>query len=109
MVNGFFVVQRTNGGLVLREYLEWSMNQNDFQESIRPYIRGSHMPMISRAHVEDLKIPLPQLDVQRQILKLNDLLDEERRLSAAIQKRRALIMHAVSRKLMLGKNPHKGN
>jgi len=109
IATGYFFILRPKDRLVLPEYLAWSMNQSDFQESIRPYVRGSHMPMISRTDVEDLRIPLPPLDVQRQILKLNELLGEERRLSAAIQDKRGLLVQALSRKLMLGTNANKGD
>src|SRR5688572_28942269 len=109
IATGYFFILRPRGRLVLPGYLAWSMNQPDLQEALRPYLRGSHMPMVSRADVEDLRIPLPPLDVQRQVLKLNDLLDQERRLSAAIQDRRGLLVQAVARKLMLGQRPNEGD
>jgi restriction endonuclease S subunit len=102
VATGYFFILRAKANLVLPEYLAWSMNQADFQESLRPYLRGTHMPMVSRADVGGLKIPLPPLDVQRQILKLNDLVNEERRLSAAIHNKRTLLVQFLSRKLMLG-------
>ncbi len=101
IATGYFFILRPNVRVVRSEYLAWSMNQPEFQESLRPFHRGTHMPMVSRTDVEDLRIHLPPLDVQRRILKLHDLLDEERRLSAAIQERRSLLVQAVSRKLMV--------
>jgi hypothetical protein len=102
IATGYFFILRPKDRLVVPEYLAWSMNEPAFQESLRPYLRGSHMPMVSRADVEDLRIHLPPLDVQQRILTLNHLLGEERRLSTAIQERRTLVVQAVSRKLITG-------
>lgn len=102
VATGYFFILRPKVHLVLPGYLAWLMNQGVFHESLRPYLRGSRVPMVSRADVEDLSIRLPSLEVQQRILKLNELLDEERRLSAAIQDRRSVLVQAISRKLLTG-------
>lgn len=101
IATGYFFILRPNTRVALPEYLAWSMNQPDFQESLRPFLRGTHMPMISKADTENLRIHVPSLEIQRRILRLNQLLDEERRLSAAIHERRGRLVQAVSHKLML--------
>jgi restriction endonuclease S subunit len=101
IATGYFLILRPKSRVVLAEYLAWSLMQADFQESLRPFHRGSHMPMVSRTDVENLRIPVPPLELQRRILTLNKLLDEERRLFAAVQDKRRLLVQAVSRKLML--------
>ncbi len=100
IATGYFFILRPNPRLVLPTYLAWSLNQPDFQESLRPVQRGSHIPMVSRADVENLRIEAPPLDLQQRILTLNGLLDRERRLYAAILEKRGLLVQAVSRKLM---------
>lgn len=101
IATGYFFILRPKAATMLPEYLAWSLNQPDFQESLKPFHRGSHTPMVSRADVEDLKIQVPSLEVQRQVLSLNEMLDRERRLAEAIQTKRTLLVHAVSQKLML--------
>jgi hypothetical protein len=100
IATGYFFILRPNPRVVLPAYLAWSLNQPDFQESLRPFHRGSHVPMVSRTDVEELRIEAPPLDVQRRILALNDLCDRERCLCAAIVEKRRLLAGAVSRKLM---------
>ena len=102
IATGYFFIMRPKLGVVLPFYLAWSLNQGDFQESLRPCLRGSHIPMVSKVDVQELRITVPPLDVQRRISKLNDLLDEERRLSAIIEQKRSALIQAVSHKLMLG-------
>ena len=100
IATGYFFILRPNARLIVSEYLAWALNQPDFQDSLRPYLRGSHIPMVSRTDVEGLRIDVPPLDVQRRILMLNNLLEDERRLSAAIYERRRQLVQAVSRTLM---------
>jgi hypothetical protein len=100
IATGYFFILRPNPRVALPAYLAWSLNQPDFQESLRPFQRGSHVPMVSRTDVEELRIETPPLDVQRRILALNDLCDRERCLCAAILEKRGLLAQAVSRKLM---------
>ena len=100
IATSYFFILRPNPRVMLPAYLAWSLNQPDFQESLRPFHRGSHVPMISRADVEELRIEAPPLAVQRQILGLNNLCDRERRLCAALVEKRRLLAWAVSRKLI---------
>ena len=100
IATGYFFILRPNPRVVLPEYLAWSLNQPDFQESLRPFRRGSHIPMVSRTDVEGLRIQVPPLEVQQRILRLNNLIDDERRLFATIQEKRSRLVQAFSRKLM---------
>ncbi len=101
IATGYFFILTPNTHFVLPEYLAWSLNQPGFQESLKPYHRGSHIPMVSRTDVEDLQIQVPPLEVQQRVLTLNELLERERRLFTSIQEKRSLLVQAVSRKLML--------
>jgi len=100
IATGYSFILRPNLRVMLPEYLAWSLNQPDSRASLRPFHRGGHIPMVSRSDVEELRIQVPPLDVQRRILTLNNLLDQEHRLFAAIQEKRGLLGQAVSRKLM---------
>ena len=100
IATGYFFILTPKTGGVLPEYLAWCTNQADFHESLRPYLRGSHMPMVSKSDLQELQIPVPRLEVQRRILDLNRLLEDERRLAKTIQEKRAMLVQAVSRKLI---------
>lgn len=107
IATGYFFILRPKTRVVLPEYLAWSMNQGDFQEALRPFHRGSYIPMVSKTDVQDLLIRVPPLEVQRQILQLHALLDEERRLAASLQEKRTALIQAVSRKLLREQRPIK--
>ena len=104
IATGYFLILRPSGDVVLSSYLAWSMNQPEFQERLRPFSRGSHMPMVSKTDVENMLISIPSLDIQRQIVSLNDLLNQERRLSALLEEKRTALIDAVSRQLVLERN-----
>jgi hypothetical protein len=101
IATGYFFILRPKGATVLPEYLAWSLNQPYSQHSLKPFHRGTHIPMVSRTDVENLKIHVPPLEIQTRLLVLNELLDRERHLTTAIQGKRALLVQAISRKLML--------
>jgi restriction endonuclease S subunit len=100
IATGYFFILRPKQQVVLPEFLAWSMNQPDFHERLRPFHRGSHMPMIAKTDVENIQIDVPPMDVQQRILALNGLLDEERRLSASILEKRTALIQSVLWKLM---------
>jgi hypothetical protein len=109
IATGYFYILRPDERTVCPEYLAWSLNQPSFQESLRPFRRGTHIPMVSRSDVENVRIQVPSLDVQRRIVKLNELLEHERRLVAAIQQKRSLLVRAISRKLSLEPRTERDN
>lgn len=100
IATGYFFILRPRGGVLLPDFLAWSLNQPDFQESLKPIHRGSHMPMVARADLESLKIHVPRLAVQERVLHLNELLQRERHLATAIQEKRALLVQAASNRLI---------
>ena len=77
-------------------------NQSDFQDALRPFVRGSHMALVSKSQFQDISIRVPPLEIQDQVLAFQALVDREKQLSAAIQQKRQELFRAVSHKLMTG-------
>jgi restriction endonuclease S subunit len=102
IATGYFFIVRPNPRLVEPSFLAWSINHPEFQEAMRPFVRGSHIPLISKADFQNLTIRVPPLAVQRRIIALHRLLDRERELTSAIQSKREELLQAISRKLMTG-------
>lgn len=109
IATGYFFILRPKAKLVQPSFLAWSINQPEFQDAMRPFVRGSHIPIISKADFQDLTIRLPSLAVQQRIIDLQNLFDRERDLTAAIQQKRGELLQAVSVKLMTGQLNIKGN
>jgi restriction endonuclease S subunit len=96
VATGYFYILRPKSSKVLPEYLAWCINQDEFQDAMRPFAQGTHMPLVSRADFQELAVPIPSLETQGRIVRLDELLAEERRLMAEIQARRAALVHAAS-------------
>lgn len=94
----YFFVLRVSSELVRPEYLGWCINQPELQEEMRPYMRGSHMPLISKTDFQDLTIPVPSLLIQDKIVRLNDLLVRERELTNQLEDKMASLVHAISQR-----------
>lgn len=89
---GYFYILRLRTHIVRPAFLAWAINQDPFQNQLAPLSQGSHMPFVSKAKFQDLKIPVPPLERQDAIVAIADLARVEQDLLALIaQKRAALI------------------
>lgn len=102
IVTGYFFILRPNGKVMPR-YLAWFINQPDFQQRMRTFIQGTHQPMVAKADFQEMKIEVPSLDLQDKIVRLHDLMEEERRLVANIEEKRAKLVQAISMQAACGR------
>ncbi|MBN1841932.1 MAG: restriction endonuclease subunit S [Deltaproteobacteria bacterium] len=91
----FFIV-RVSTEKVLPEYLFWYLNQAPVKHYLGRYSgRGVHMPVVRRAVLENLDVPLPSLETQHRITELNGLMrNEQALLEVLAEKRKDLIAGA---------------
>lgn len=93
----YFYILRVTDQRVLPEYLAWYMNQRPFQEELANLATGTHMPFVSLEEFRKLAIPVPNIEVQKNIAALYALSRREQRLLTEIEHKRAKI-NAYSRK-----------
>jgi hypothetical protein len=91
----FFIV-RASSDQVLPYYLCWYLNQALVDHYLgRHSGRGVHMPVVRRAVLESIEIPIPPLEVQAKIAELDVLLRKELELIDKLaEKRKELITAA---------------
>lgn len=78
--------------VVIPEFLAWAINQPRSQRHFDRFARGTNMRMIPRDVLADLRIGIPDFEVQRRIVALDSLSRHERRLSVrAAERRRRLV------------------
>lgn len=97
IATSYFFVLRLTTDMVTPAYLAWHLNQPEFQEALKPVVRGTHMPLVSRSDFEVATVEIPPLEIQDRIVKLNDLLNQDRRLSQELYEKRAVLVAAISR------------
>jgi hypothetical protein len=91
----FFVVRISNSE-ILPEYLWWYLNQLPVEEYLKRFSgRGVHMPVIRRAVLENIDIPLPPIKTQTQVSNMTMLLQREQDLYKKLAKKRKYLMTEI--------------
>jgi hypothetical protein len=91
----FFIV-RVSSDQVLPYYLCWYLNQATVDHYLgRHSGRGVHMPVVRRSVLESIEIPIPSLDIQSRIAKMDVVLKKELELIDMLaEKRKKMITTA---------------
>lgn len=80
----FFVIRILNEA-VLPQYLAWYLNNPDTQQFLKNLARGTSIPSISKAVLDNLEIFIPDLKTQELILKITQLRFTEKGLKKEIE------------------------
>jgi hypothetical protein len=80
----FFVLRFAQSQL-LPEYLAWFLNNPPTQVLLKGLAIGTSMPSISKQVLENLEIPLPDLETQKVILEISKLRAKEKALKQEIE------------------------
>jgi hypothetical protein len=91
----FFVIRISNSE-ILPEYLWWYLNQSPVEEYLRRFSgRGVHMPVVRRALLESIDIPLPPVKTQKQVSEMILLLQREQDLYKKLAEKRKYLMTEI--------------
>lgn len=91
----FFIV-RLSSDQVLPYYLCWYLNQPQVEHYLSRHSgRGVHMPVVRRSVLENINIPIPPIEVQVKITKLDILLRNEMELIDKLAEKRKKLITAV--------------
>jgi hypothetical protein len=92
----FFIIEPSSR--VRPGYLAWAINQKGFQDRMRPLVRGSHIPLITKGDFEELTLDVPPLETQQLIQTIDSLHRRENTLMQLIQHKRSQLIDAVCAK-----------
>ena len=91
----FFVVRIANSE-ILPEYLCWYLNQSPIDEYLKRFSgRAVHMPVVRRAVLESIDIPLPPIKIQKQVSEMNKLLHKEQELYKKLAEKRKYLLTEI--------------
>jgi len=88
---------------ILPEFLCWSLNQSRTQYELNEASQGSNIQMLSAATVQMLKLAIPAIDIQRKVLHLHRLWEQEQKLTLALLKNRETQLQGVFQQLVTEK------
>lgn len=74
--NSFYIL-RINQAFIIPDYLSWWINQAPAQEYIKLNRGGSYLPFLSVTALSQLEVPIPSLEKQRTIAKIETLRKKE--------------------------------
>ncbi|MEN8265269.1 MAG: restriction endonuclease subunit S, partial [Nitrospirota bacterium] len=95
----YFFILKIRSDKILPEYLAWWINQAPVQKYLHSSARrGTHMPLVPKSAFEDLKVHVPDINTQKNIIELNGLLDRENELLGKLQEKRTLLIKSLSLK-----------
>ena len=85
---------------ILAEFLCWILNQPSMQRALIESSQGTSMPMLRAETLKQLKIAVPSLKTQQQIIELNRLWEHELQVNQALLKNRENMLKGVFQQLL---------
>jgi restriction endonuclease S subunit len=80
----------------LPEYLWWYLNQAPVEEYLKRFSgRSVHMPVVRRAVLEGIDIPIPPITVQQQVAEMTALMTKEQDLYKKLAEKRKYLMTEI--------------
>jgi hypothetical protein len=80
----FFVLRVKDGG-ILPEFLAWSLNGSVAMSYLKALASGTSIPSISKQVLEELELTIPEVQLQKHVLQIEQLRRRERDLITQIQ------------------------
>ena len=84
---------------VLPEYLCWFVNQPLAQAFLHSRATGTAMTVIGKSALDDLQVPLPSLENQKQIVALADLSNKEQKLLRELAAKKEKLVNGIQMRL----------
>jgi restriction endonuclease S subunit len=93
---GSFFIIRVRSEDILPEYLWWYLNQAPVENYLMRHTgRGVHMPVVTRAILENLEVPVPSMKIQKNIIETNKLMRREQELLDLLAKKKRQLATGV--------------
>ena len=99
LVASYFFIVRPDQR-VLPSYLAWFLNLESTKKHFsRLSGYSAHMPVVRRDVLERTKLPLPDIETQRKIVELDDLIQKQDKLLHDLAKKKSLLGTELCRRL----------
>ncbi len=95
VVGGPLLRVRVTSKHVLPEYLCWFVNQASAQAFLHSRATGTAMTVIGKSALDDLQVPLPPLETQKQIVALADLSNKEQKLMRELAAKKEKLVNGI--------------
>lgn len=86
VASSVFMVLRNADSSVLPSYIAWYINLKSTQNELKGFSRGTALPAINRTILGALEIDVPELNIQKNIVALDDLKKQESKLTLQLDR-----------------------
>lgn len=93
-----FLILDCDKSRIYPPFLVWSLNQKFMEPAIKASMKGSGIPFIAKSDFMEIKIPVPELEIQKKIAQLSSLRNQE----VALAKKREDLLGQLLEALLLG-------
>lgn len=108
VAGGMFYILKPDTEQVLPSYLAWVLSNKQTLEKLKIASgTGVAMPVIRRAELEKLRIPVPPLEIQRLIGELQELKTLEQTLMNELSEQKKILVEGVCKRLVAGESKHR--
>ena len=80
LIHSLLAVIRVKSNKVDAKYLAYYLNAHSTQRILKQDVKGTAIPMLKTKDLEQLKVTLPPIEKQKELVKLLELADKEREL-----------------------------
>ena len=95
----FFILKIKNQNII-PEYLAWFLNEATTQKIIKLGVGGSYMQVLNKKFLENLEITIPSINIQKKIINLHSLGEQEQKLLIRKGELRSLLLNLQLRKIL---------
>lgn len=89
-------VLKPNRRQIRSEFLVWYLNHPKAQADIKDIAKGSYVPFVSKAALEDFRLPVPPMQMQDRIVEVADLQQRERQLAVQLEQLRQHLVDSAT-------------
>ncbi|MBT3235094.1 MAG: restriction endonuclease subunit S [Bdellovibrionales bacterium] len=90
-----FLILRTKNESVIPEYVSWYINHKRAQAYFRREAAGTAVTHVSKASLEELVIEVPSIEEQKRIVKINNLIIEEKKITQTLLLKRSQLVEQI--------------
>lgn len=95
-----FAVIRPKRDRIQNDYLHWYLNRPEVQTALLSQARGTYVRAVPVTDLRELKILVPPLAVQRQLVELEALHQTEMKLVSQLNAKRELLHHHLTTRIL---------
>ncbi len=97
--SSLFVIQ-VNTRSIIPEYLQWYLNQSKIKWRLESLSTGSNISSLSIKELRNLRVEVPELDIQRKIVELKKMQEKELVLIQRLGQKRKKLIEAITKELI---------